>query len=121
MSVEGLWSLTFKGTGVQGQEDYGAGVVIFESCKLFGGDSAYFYLGDYDVHNDTLNANVKVVNYVHGIPNVFGLDENEYELDVVAQVPSSEKVGCSVRGAGTVKGHPNLQIQVILTKRADLP
>lgn len=121
MSVEGLWSLTFKGIGVQGQEDYGAGVVIFESCKLFGGDSSYFYLGDYNIHHDALTANVRVVNYVHGMPNVFGLDVNEYELDVIAQVPSSVTVGCSVRCAGTVKGYPNLQIQVILTKRADLP
>jgi hypothetical protein len=44
MGIEALWSLEFVST----EDSYGAGVVIFETNKIFGGDSLYYYLGNYE-------------------------------------------------------------------------
>jgi len=42
--LEALWSVEFVAPG---QNNINAGVVIFESSKLFGGDSWYYYTGSY--------------------------------------------------------------------------
>lgn len=45
MSIEALWTVTFgSNLGMSG-----AGVVVFETGRLFGGDPDYIYLGKYDV------------------------------------------------------------------------
>jgi hypothetical protein len=48
MSIEALWTVTFTSNLGVG----GAGVVIFETGRLFGGDPDYIYLGEYKVTPD---------------------------------------------------------------------
>lgn len=53
--LEALWSVEFLSTA----QGYGAGVIVLESSRVFGGDSTYFYIGSYELTHDILTAEVK--------------------------------------------------------------
>ena len=120
MSVEGLWSVIFKFA----PEEWNAGVVIFESQKIYGGDSAFYFLGGYELkpHNQTsgISAEVSVEKYIPGAVDIFGLGEDIFTIDFEGNVSSTE-VGGTIRGTGEVVGKSRYQITVSLTKRAELP
>jgi T3SS negative regulator,GrlR len=60
MSLEALWAITF-GTG----EDTGSGVIVFETGRIFGGDTSFYYLGrySYNPRDQTLSGEVEVVRH----------------------------------------------------------
>jgi hypothetical protein len=66
--IEGLWSVTFSTPeGVAG-----SGVAVFESQRIFGGDSMYYYLGHYAVANAEVQGTVEVIHYAGPPWNVLG-------------------------------------------------
>ncbi len=110
--LEALWSVEFLSTTTQG---YGAGVIVFESNRAFGGDAQYFYIGRYELVHDTLKAEAKVTHYA-GLPNsVFG-PRKEFTLKLEGKIaePMFDLKGYLVE-------QPGMKIIVRLTKRADLP
>ena len=110
--LEALWSVEFLSTNTQGK---GAGVIVLESSRAFGGDSQYFYIGTYQLDRDILKAEVKVTHYA-GLPySVFGpLKELTLKLE-----------GKIAERTFDLNGHrvdqPGMKIIARLTKRADLP
>ena len=109
--IEALWSVEF----ISNVQNWGAGVVVFETGKIFGGDSTYFYVGSYDLVADTIHAQVTVSHYA-GEPNsIFGPLK---KLSIVG-------TGKPEQNAFTIQGHvvenPSLQIAARLTRRAELP
>ncbi|MCL4503957.1 MAG: hypothetical protein M1438_19195 [Deltaproteobacteria bacterium] len=66
--LEALWSAEF----VSNLQSFGAGVVIFETNRIFGGDSAYYYLGSCNVENQILNADIEVIHYAGQPFSIFG-------------------------------------------------
>ena len=67
--IEALWAVYFVAPGL---DDSGAGVVVLENGTVRGGDSSYFYVGDYRVKDDTLTANVTVNHFAGALNNIFG-------------------------------------------------
>jgi hypothetical protein len=57
--VEGLWSVEFASS----QGFVGAGVAVFETQRIFGDDSFYFYVEDYRVDKNNLFAKITVTHY----------------------------------------------------------
>jgi T3SS negative regulator,GrlR len=60
MALEALWAVTF-GTG----QESGSGVIVFETNRLFGGDTSFYYVGHYD-HNrrdQTISGEVEVTRH----------------------------------------------------------
>jgi hypothetical protein len=52
MSIEAVWAVNFitpVGAG-------GAGVVVFETGRIFGGDSYYYYIGGYLINGTEVHA-----------------------------------------------------------------
>lgn len=109
--LEALWSVEF----VSNTQSWGAGVVVFETGKIFGGDSTYFYVGSYDVVADTIHATVTVSHYA-GEPNsIFGQLK---KLSIVATGKPEQNVFTI---QGNVVENSSLKIAARLTRRAELP
>ncbi len=75
MSIEALWTINFE--NVNG---YGGGVVIFESGRIFGGDTSFYWTGTYDVDRGQLEAKIKVKRHNGTLPSLLGMDAFELEL-----------------------------------------
>lgn len=67
--IEALWAVYFIAPN---QGDDGAGVVVLENGTIRGGDSSYYYVGDFRVKDETLTANVSVNHYAGSLNNIFG-------------------------------------------------
>lgn len=109
--IEALWTVEFLSSG----GNVGAGVAIFETNRVFGGDVSYYYLGDYQTKNDEITANIKVTHYFGPPSSIFGqLKEFTIHLSGKIEVPV-------MTASGYLKEDPKLKIVVRCTRRANLP
>jgi len=118
MSIEALWTVSFASNlGISG-----AGVVVFETGRLFGGDPDYIYLGKYDVTPDgqKLTGEVDVSNHSGRLSSIFG-GLSDFKLKIEGTVPKSDAIGTTVQASGHLDGNHAFQIALTLTKRAQLP
>lgn len=77
MALEALWAVAFQADA----GPYGAGVVVFESNRIFGGDSCYYYVGTYELNTTIINAKIKVKHFAGPRNNIFGpVDELSLNL-----------------------------------------
>lgn len=109
--LEALWSVEF----VSNLQSVGAGVAVFETGRVFGGDSQYYYLGTFRIVGGVIHAELEINHYAGSPSSVFG---------------PLQKFNIKLQGEPTdpvmvLRGHlvqnPALQIYIRLTKRADLP
>jgi hypothetical protein len=109
--LEALWSVEFS-SNAQG---FGAGVIVFESSRAFGGDAQYFYIGRYKIVDGILKAEAKVTHYANLPNSIFGpLKEFNLRLEGKIAEPTFDLKGYLVE-------RPEMKIIARLTKRADLP
>ena len=105
-----MWTVNFA----TNKPDAGAGVVVFESNRLFGGDSSFYYVGDYVVKDGIVSANVHVERHNNFLPSAMGLDN--FTLKLSGKVDHDQF---------TVNGHaveaPNNQITVLFKRLTELP
>lgn len=111
--LEALWSVEFGSN----QGALGAGVAVFETGRVLGGDSAFMYVGTYEVDRGTITSNIKVTKYnnLSGMQSVFG-PLTEFNLQVTGQ--ANEKLM-------TLSGHMvenlDLKITINAVRREELP
>lgn len=108
--VEGFWIVQYE--GVQGN---GGGVIFFLKGCVFGGDSGFVYTGRYQTDQETINARVRVRNFLPDVPSVFGVP-GDYELSVKGTVD-----GQVIKGTASLVDQEAMGIVVKLTKISDLP
>ncbi len=118
MSLEALWTVRVVSNLGSG----GAGIVVFETGRIFGGDQDYIYLGKYNVTPDgrQLTADVKVSNHSGNRSSIFG-PLNQFTLQIEAPVPAATTVGTIMQANGRLVANPMLQIGLLMTLRASLP
>jgi hypothetical protein len=60
----------------------GAGVLFLQDGQLWGGDSTLFYVGQYTVKGDTIEAEVSTNRHTEypGLSSVFGIDQVHISL-----------------------------------------
>lgn len=109
--LEALWSVDF----LANTQRPGAGVVVLESSRAFGGDSNYIYIGSYKLVHEILKAEVKVTHYSGPMNSVFGA-RKEFTLKLEGKIAER-----TFDLRGHIVDQPELEIIVRLTKRADLP
>ena len=109
--IEALYGVEF----VSNMNNGGYGVAVLETGRILGGDSSFVFVGDYEVKNGTLHANVKCTNDREMLESIFG-DLKEFNLQLEG-TPNEKEI--------ILKGHmlenPDMQIGVKLTRRAELP
>ena len=58
MSIEALWTINFEVPNLLKRS--GGGVIVLESGRMFGGDSSFYYVGDYCVNRKQMSCTVQV-------------------------------------------------------------
>ncbi|MHA1536582.1 MAG: hypothetical protein ACTSUD_03420 [Alphaproteobacteria bacterium] len=113
MTVESLWTLEFQTVN----EWNNGGVAVFETGRIFGGDSCFYYLGTYTVSEKQVLAKVAVQHYFGENYTAFGDKIDAYVVELMGTL-DGDLIG------GTMKrlDKANLPIlQMRLIRRADLP
>jgi hypothetical protein len=65
---------TGQNIGLGAVENIGWGVIVFETDRIFGGDTSFYYVGHYDYNrrDGTLSGEVEVIRHAPGLPFIFG-------------------------------------------------
>lgn len=109
--LEAMYGVEF----VSNQNDGGYGVVILETGRILGGDSSFVFVGSYEVKNGIVQANVRCTNDRNLLQSVFG-DIQEFNLNLKG---TPEYKGFKL--VGHMVENPAMQIEIKLTRRAELP
>ncbi|XTI71820.1 hypothetical protein ACQAYK_08985 [Acidithiobacillus sp. AC3] len=114
MSVEALWTMHFE--SLSGPR-HSAGVVVFETGRIFGGDSCYYYAGNYEIDRDVITGNVESVrfNNTENCTSIIG-PYNRLVFSFRGELESDGQCIRAVLSAGD-RG----EIRATLTRRRDLP
>jgi len=90
--------------------------VVFETGRVFGGDSIMIYTGKYRVVNGMIEADIHVDTYASqpGMASIVGLQT--FDLKVTG-TPARDQVTLS----GHVVQNPNLKMTITAVRRAELP
>ena len=109
VAMEGLWTAEFgSGPGV-----FGSGVAVFRDGKILGGDSTYYYAGDFALDGNALVATLRISPHVHGARSVFGT----VGKDLILKISGSLTDENHAVAQGTADGIPGVRFGVKLTKR----
>ncbi len=99
--LEALWSVEF-GSNLN---TIGAGIAVFETGRVLGGDSAFMYVGSYEVKNGTVTANLEITKYstTGNMQSIFG-PLSKFHLEVSGKVDEKK-----MTLTGHVKENPSLK------------
>jgi len=115
-SLEALWTAHF---GNYENPDHWAnsGVVIFESGRLFGGDSYAYYLGTFNVKDDAVTGPLAVTVFDPKGITAFG----DLGSQINVQLRGKRINDDLISGEMTAHEQPGLKIHFELRRQADLP
>ena len=111
-NLDALWSISFNSDTGIGTD----GIVAFETERIFGGDSAMIYTGEYDIKENYVRIRTHVKRYTSppGMASVFGF--NEFTLEVNGKYDEQH-----MTLSGLVAEDPKRAITMTLVRRAELP
>jgi len=105
----GLWTVEFIST----INRTGKGVLVLYNQRLFGGDSAYYYSGNYEINNDKIRGNIIVIRHDPIGISVFG-DMGSFKLSLEGEVDNLH-----FSAVATIPNMPNLKIRVVGNKKEE--
>jgi hypothetical protein len=107
--MDGFWTAEFgTNSGM-----FGGGVAILQDGKLRGGDSFYYYVGEYDLSGRTFKATLRISPFIAGAKSVFGTVNQELTLELVGSLIDDGRVIAQ----GHAREIPGQNFAVKLTKR----
>ena len=106
----GLWTVEFIST----INRYGRGVLVINENRLLGGDDGYYYFGTCNITGNKINATITVIKYDENSTSVFG-DISHFQLNINGEIDEYK-----FSAVGTITGNPQVQIEVVGTKKEDL-
>jgi hypothetical protein len=97
---------------------YGAGVVVLETDRLYGGDSMYYWIGTYRVEGNRITARATVRRHtaVANLGTIFGDAPETFEVELTGEF-SGEDISCIMARSDM----PGTGAAVILEYRERLP
>jgi len=108
--MEGFWTAEFgSSVGI-----FGGGVAFFQNRKIMGGDSSYFYMGEYTLAGNDFRAKIEVSPFIQGVPSVFGTAGQKFTLELVGSMEGQDRIVAQ----GQRRDMPGVTFGVKLTKRA---
>lgn len=108
-AMNGLWTAEF-GTS---NGAFRGGVVTFDNGKISGGDSWYYYIGEYRFNDRTFHATVRVVPFIEGAETVFKTVGREVTLELEGNLIDENHA----TGQGRAREVPDIEFGVKLTKK----
>lgn len=119
MSIEGMWAVYFGDVaGVQ----VNSGIAVFETGRIFGGDSMMAYLGNYSVNNSSVAGELRVWAYNphQQVVTAFGKRGTTAGDDLSLEGQLDAGTGNIVGQLWETK-NPDSKIPATLIKVSDLP
>lgn len=110
MSINGFYVVEFG--DVNGKQVNG-GVAALKDGRVQGGDSGYYYVGEYAVSGSNFTSSLNVVKHNPTWESAFGDTASQFTLQITGIVNSSVMTGTLVRS-----GYPKLPVK--LKRTADL-
>lgn len=107
---DGLWTVEFSST----INRYGTGILIVNGNRLLGGDDGYYYSGTCKVTGNNIQATINVTRYNKDSISVFG-NIDHYQLTLRGVTDEYRFII-----TGSIVDKPQIQIEVVGTKREDL-
>jgi hypothetical protein len=108
--LNGLWTIELSTSAA----DMPGGVFIFQKGRIYGGNSGFFYVGNYITECDVISAKVEVINSGSASSPVFGSSKiSTLILSGRIQAPNMELTG-------RLSAKPALKIFLNCTKQADI-
>jgi hypothetical protein len=113
MSLEALYVVEFGDVAGRGYRN--GGTAVFETGRIFGGDSGYYYLGTYTIDKDQLSARARIVKHNPSWVNAFGDASDDFEITVIGTRNGNTITGQMQRsGTGII-------LPIRLIRKAELP
>ncbi len=113
-AIESLYVVEFG--DVEGHGYRNGGVVILETCRVFGGDSGHDYLRDYTVLGNRFEASLRITKHNPAWGNVFGDDAPQFDIRVQGNIEPENIVAVMER-----TDRPGLRLPLRLARKASLP
>jgi len=110
----GVWSVVF-GTA---NGDTATGVMVFDDERIAGGDSNFYYTGNYHCDGDAITAQVKVAHYGFSMRTLVGPILRGATLHLNFRGHWSAD---SMTAEGRLEGAHSASVRCKLTKLEDLP
>jgi hypothetical protein len=111
-----LYVVEFGDVALGGQQYWNAGVAVFETNRIFGGDSGYYYVGNYSVKGSQIDAQVKVVRHNPNWESAFGDASDSFNIKIQGTVNNGV-----IQGQMEQLDRPGLRLPVRLTWKENLP
>ena len=109
MKTDGFWTGEFAASN----GSFGGGVLFLRGKVVLGGDAGYMYSGTLDFEGDVLRASIAAEAFLAGQENIFRTSQTGYMLDLEGRFVGDDQIV----GLGSVRGRPDLQLSVRLTRR----
>jgi T3SS negative regulator,GrlR len=107
--MNGLWTVEFgSSSGL-----FGGGVVVFQNGQILGGDSLYYYVGEYSREGMSLTVTIRTSPFIEGAESVFKTIGQELTLKLEGTLTSDT----SAIAQGHAEGRPEVKFGAKLTKR----
>lgn len=110
--IEALWSVQFKSNS----NIIGTGVAVFETGRVFGGDSVMIYTGSYEIKDGRVTANLSVKAYAQPQNMVSAVGLNQFNLNVMGDIARDKLIL-----TGQVVEDPSKILIIEATRQAELP
>jgi hypothetical protein len=114
--TEGLYVAEFADVATPGMYRNG-GVAVLAANRLFGGDSGYYYVGDYSVYGDSIVATVRIVKHNPAWQDAFGDTAQSFTVTMQAG-PMNQGV---LEGSMERTDIPGIRLPIRLTWKENLP
>lgn len=110
--LEALWTVEF----VSDNRNYGTGVIVFDTGRIWGGDASYYYIGTGRADNSGIvQAEIQVTHYNGPPSSIFGpLEKFTVRLKGKVEAPV-------MLLQGVLEEAPERKIAIRCTRRAELP
>lgn len=107
--LNGLWTVEFIST----LNLVGKGVLVFSNDRLLGGDSGYYYSGNFSVDNNKITGTIDVTRYDTNSVSVFG-DIGDFSLSFEGTVS-----GASIDGWAQLRDGSDMRIRFVCNKKEE--
>lgn len=113
--LQALYVLQFGDVALGGRYRPG-GVAVLTANRLFGGDSGYYYVGEYSADEKKLRISAKIVKHDPTAEDAFG--DRSASFTVEAEMTIGDK---GIEGHMERRDRPGLRLPVRLIRKEDLP
>ena len=113
--IEALYVVEFADILAPGTMRNG-GVAVLETNRVLGGDSGYYYIGNYTIKDNQIDADVRIVKHNPAWGNVFGDAAISFTVKMRGTVVNGIMQGTMER-----TDRPGMRLPVRLTWKEDLP